>query len=427
MMAIVAILTFLILGAGCASLLSRRVVEKNIALPAAFTVTLFITAGCYFVTLACTLPLWMVPAVSLLAGVSLLLVNRPAALFGQVKPVVASILCVTALILSLKFYQYVYRWGDWDAWAIWNLHAKFLFYPEHWSQYFTQKMTETHPDYPLMLPSFVAYFWRCLGFITPVTPILIAWGVCLAVPLSVFAGTYRNGNFAPGVVALFIFLADPKYLSLAGSQYADTLVALFILVTVMIYLQTGKQRNTFALLGFMAAATANIKNEGLLFFAVFSLLVLLYHFRQPARIIGYGIGAIFPLLFVVYLKTSLAPPNDIMDPNRGSSVWVLITESSRYLLIISKLTETLIKSYWYLILLPLLMWLTGIKKVDSFPLWLFALMMSGYIVVYATTPHDLRWHLEQSADRIIHHLAPAAIYVLINQMAATAQLKAADY
>jgi hypothetical protein len=54
---------------------------------------------------------------------------------------------------------------------------------------FTDNMAITHPDYPLMLPTLIAFFWKCLGYITPVTPIILAYVVFLAVPLAIFKTT----------------------------------------------------------------------------------------------------------------------------------------------------------------------------------------------------------------------------------------------
>src|SRR6185437_8443315 len=37
--------------------------------------------------------------------------------------------------------------GQWDAWAIHNLHARFLYYPDAWRDLFTPLLTWNHPDY----------------------------------------------------------------------------------------------------------------------------------------------------------------------------------------------------------------------------------------------------------------------------------------
>src|SRR5262249_42355093 len=54
--------------------------------------------------------------------------------------------------------------GDWDAWAIWNLRAKFLAGPPGaWRFAVSPLLDNSHPDYPLLLSSFVASVWKCAG------------------------------------------------------------------------------------------------------------------------------------------------------------------------------------------------------------------------------------------------------------------------
>ena len=62
--------------------------------------------------------------------------------------------------LTGYFVLYASKYGSWDAWAMWNMHAKFLYHPELWKQLFTSNLTYSSLDYPLMLPSVVAFFWN---------------------------------------------------------------------------------------------------------------------------------------------------------------------------------------------------------------------------------------------------------------------------
>src|SRR5262249_34827485 len=51
--------------------------------------------------------------------------------------------------------------GDWDGWAIWNAHARFLFRDgQNWQRDISYTF---HPDYPLLVPSTTARTWRYLG------------------------------------------------------------------------------------------------------------------------------------------------------------------------------------------------------------------------------------------------------------------------
>ncbi len=52
--------------------------------------------------------------------------------------------------------------GDWDAWAIWNLRAGFIASGGEWLKGFSQAIAWSHPDYPLLLPLNVARMWVIL-------------------------------------------------------------------------------------------------------------------------------------------------------------------------------------------------------------------------------------------------------------------------
>jgi len=44
------------------------------------------------------------------------------------------------------------------------------------------------------------------------------------------------------------------------------------------------------------------------------------------------------------------------------------------------------------------------------PASLLVLMLSGYFVVYLTTPYDLAWHVSSSINRLFLQLWPSAIF-----------------
>jgi hypothetical protein len=330
----------------------------------------------------------------------------------------AFVASIAVLILTLHFNKYVYRWGDWDAWSIWNLHAKFLFDSEYWRNMFTDNMAITHPDYPLMLPTLIAFFWKCLGYITPVTPIILAYVVFLAVPLAIFKTLYTEKRPVFAFAALLIFSADTKYVSVAGSQYADTLVAFFILISFIIYNRVNefRNKNLLFLLGYIAAATTWIKNEGLLFYAAFTFIFLCFHYRQPLAIFKYLSGSALPLLILITFKTFFAPANDLIHAKRSDDLVLLILQPDRYLLIASHFLQTFWNYYWIVLVLAGFIFVKGIHSLRTFPVMVLLIVISGYLAVYLTTPHDLGWHLGASVDRVLHHIYPTTVYLLLKTL-----------
>src|ERR1700678_522499 len=58
--------------------------------------------------------------------------------------------------------------GNWDAWAIWNLRAKFLAGPGGaWRYALSPLLNNSHPDYPVLLPAFIARVWKASSAVSP--------------------------------------------------------------------------------------------------------------------------------------------------------------------------------------------------------------------------------------------------------------------
>ena len=92
--------------------------------------------------------------------------------------------------------------GNWDAWALWNLRARFLaagdgLAPRAWSPL----LSFTHPEYPLLLSGFVASCWTDSGSISNVAPIAVSYLFFLALLATVVGGIAALRGAVPGVLA----------------------------------------------------------------------------------------------------------------------------------------------------------------------------------------------------------------------------------
>src|SRR5262249_1527599 len=100
--------------------------------------------------------------------------------------------------------------GEWDGWAIWNTHARFLFRDGlNWKAHIEHSF---HPDYPLLTPSVTARCWRFAGQDIPEEGALV--GVVLALSgVAVLASTVARlrGNLS-GVLLGVILMSTPLYL-----------------------------------------------------------------------------------------------------------------------------------------------------------------------------------------------------------------------
>src|SRR5262249_7624231 len=111
--------------------------------------------------------------------------------------------------------------GQWDAFAIWNMHARFLYRGgEHWRDCFADPMAWTHPDYPLLVPGAVARSWCALGTDSTQAPaaLSILFAGCLVATMAAAVAVLRDRTL--GLLAGLALLATAPLLRQAAAQYA---------------------------------------------------------------------------------------------------------------------------------------------------------------------------------------------------------------
>jgi hypothetical protein len=136
--------------------------------------------------------------------------------------------------------------------------------------------------------------------------------------------------------------------------------------------------------------------------------------RRTAGALLAGLG--LALLPVLYFKTAIAPPNDIVSSQPWSR-WPHLLDGSRHQLILASLwRDVRLFGEWRILpfvtmALPLLgsgwrrlgrgEWLAGLVP---------GLMLLGFYFVYLLTPYGLASHLDSSLVRLLLQLWPAAIF-----------------
>jgi hypothetical protein len=318
------------------------------------------------------------------------------------------------LIITILFTGVSVRWGRWDAWAIWNMHAKFLTYPQHFDNLFTGKISWTAADYPLMLSGFIAMWWRAIGNAEPITPSVVAYITALAVPLTVFAGLIKNKKLTLPFLILLLFAFDDDYMRQAASQYADNLLSLFYLLPFVLLHQTAKpdkEKYVFILIGFFTAASAWIKNEGILFFLVFLVFFIIQNRNSVNRIKYFFAGTFWPVSMLLFFKCMYAPANDII----GAQSWHAfqqLANADRYILTLKYFASRLYNQKFLAVLLLLLTVLLNRTYFSGFAFWVLGMVLLGYFFIYILTPHPLEWQLYTSCSRVLTQIFPAVIYTM---------------
>ena len=341
------------------------------------------------------------------------------------------------IIVVLNFLEAWHResfqtpFGDWDAWAIWNLRAGFIASGSEWLKGFSQELAWSHPDYPLLLPLNVARMWVILGDRSVLVPILLGliFQLSLVGLLTTSVRIFRGNlqGLIAGIVGLVVV-----FMSLSFNLYADIPIAYYFLAAnVLIFFGDVRSTNKpefLILAGFLIGASLWTKNEGWAFLISIILSKLLLdlvsrnNLSQSAKWWGYLLTGLLPVLLVtVYFKIAYAPPGDILTRLDLTTIKAKILSVSRYLTIL-RFTRNQFINYGNLIVpvLPLLI-IYGIIVGISFPKMLtrgilfltLRIMFLGiiYFIIYLLTPKELNWHLSTSIERLVTQIMPSLLFL----------------
>ncbi len=158
--------------------------------------------------------------------------------------------------------------GQWDAWAIWNIHARFLFGASN-PRVLLASPAIWHGDYPLLMPGLVVAGWRAVGRATPAVPIVVAFGFTAGTVCVLGGGVASLRSTFLGLLAGIILLSTVPFLEQGASQCADVPFGFFVVTTFALLgaaraRERSAGRRLMALAGVTAGLAAWTKNEGFL-------------------------------------------------------------------------------------------------------------------------------------------------------------------
>lgn len=334
-------------------------------------------------------------------------------------------------LLAFVFMSMARPHGDWDAWAVWNLRARFIFLGgERWMDGFSVALAWAHPDYPLLLPALVARAWIYAGQNTLIAPVLIAMVFTFATLGLLVSSLGILRDKTQGLIAGIVLMGTPFYLELGASQYADIPLGFFFLATLVLFCLAERlpdSSNSWMILaGLMAGFAAWTKNEGLLFLTsaiAARVVVTLGRKRQmpgSRHWINFAIGLLPIFAMIGYLKLQITPLN---DPHLTQE-WALAIEKlgdpSRYfhifksfLLELPLFGGSIIHLPTVLISYALILGRFNLKESLAFStgLGILGLMLAGYCFFYLITPYDLDYQVKTSLARLQMQLWPSVVFM----------------
>jgi hypothetical protein len=211
--------------------------------------------------------------------------------------------------------------GDWDAWSMWNLRARFLAAGDLPQRAWSPLLTSSHPDYPLLVSSFVARSWAYTGSFGESAPMATSGLFFLALLTTLVGGFAILRGRSIGLLAGLGLLGAPTLLHEVTVQYADIPMACYMAAAMMLALL---ERPLLA--GLFAGLAAWTKDEGVLFLIVF-LAVMAVARRQ--QFWTAAAGAIPGGAVAAFFKFALAPAAPLYTRQTGAQFVQKLTDFGR--------------------------------------------------------------------------------------------------
>ncbi|HVP22213.1 MAG TPA: glycosyltransferase family 39 protein, partial [Anaerolineaceae bacterium] len=318
--------------------------------------------------------------------------------------------------------------GSFDAYAIWNLRARFiLFSPQNWTLAFSPLISwKAHVDYPLLWPMNMLRMWLILGRDSVEAGIVQTALFFVLIPGLLVGGLLKLRDRSQAFLGGILILGMPAFFNYSTFQAADTPLAYFYMATLLLFLGYERDRSPglLALAGLATGLAGWTKNEGLMFEIGVAVYLLARFLRPPFRAslrkLGwFGLGLALPLATTLIFKILLAPAGDLIGTQNAGEIMAKLLDPSRYATIVAYVASYLPNLGGWIwpmaAAVPLYGLAAGKAKIQ--PGWLVFMILGitflGYFGVYLITPHPLEWHLKYSFDRLMFQLLIPALFLML--------------
>jgi dolichyl-phosphate-mannose-protein mannosyltransferase len=340
---------------------------------------------------------------------------------------VAAMVSLVLFALDLSESAATNPYGQWDAFGIWNVKARFLASgTSAWRNAVAANTAAglggaSHPGYPLLVSASVARAWTFTQDFSNAAPEVVSIAFTLAV-LGLLAGalgTLRTETL--GLLALLVLLATDSFRAQGTFQYADIPLSLYVLSTcalLAIAEKRGWPPGALALAGVCAGLAAWTKNEGAPFL-IAALAIALWRCGLR-RVLWMAVGtAPVALLLGVFKLFAVVGSEPVLPKTIGETIPKL-TDPSRWIQITASFATNFLHlgAPWAhpILLVVILAAMMGViaRSEAVSRLWL-ALPVIGLLAaefaLYLVTTLDLTWHLSTSNDRLVTQVWPSLLLV----------------
>jgi hypothetical protein len=319
--------------------------------------------------------------------------------------------------------------GAWDAWAHWNVKAKFLTANgQIWKALLSLNDTESlfrRLDYPLGLSCMVSRLWIYSKNTTVLAPIIVAFLFTYSVVGVLFATLKLLKGKYWAYIGTSILLAMMFFTTHGSSQYADIVIAFCLLASVSLVSIADRLKPKNMKISIIIATLLGLaiwtKNEGRVVFIAFcvSYVFVAYFLKKIYLKIDFTDSALaiipFFAVFFIFKRISHFSEYEI-----GLSQAYGLLNLSRWMELLKEVFFRIFKFNDGLLVVFFAFVGFGSKRIDDKLKGIFyfcgitlILMICGYLVAYIVAPYPILFNINNSFPRLVFQILPTMIFTLM--------------
>lgn len=369
-----------------------------------------------------------------LAGVSIVaMLRRPSLPLKPRAPLTSADIAVRTVFLvvavcacGVPVFEYLASpHGQWDAWAIWNQKARFMYRAgPGWTD--SMAIPWSQPGHPPLVAGTVARLWAYAGGELTAVPAMVA-GLFAIAMAGIVMGTLGLQHLRAWVAGA-ILIAPWTFSHLAAAQTADLPLGVFIVASLATLPRTPRewqQRGWVAvalvLAGVLGSMAAWTKNEGFVYLAASTALVCWSSYRHGRLAdVRWWLVGLAPLLSVIVaFKVFVVPATTdyLVGTSESSTIIARVLDGARQVRLVETVATLAFRWGGTLTAGSLLLMLLLAAGLGALPegrtargyLFVSAVMLAGYSVVYLLTPFDVVWLISTTFDRLTLQVWPVLV------------------
>lgn len=325
----------------------------------------------------------------------------PYAWLAGIAAAASSLAFFAALFIMLKSAPQ----GDWDAWSVWNVRAKFLASGDFWRNAVSPELSAAHPESPLLWPSAVARAWSESEQVVETAPQTGAFFASLTLVALFASGLAARTAWQWGALGTAAFLMTVSLWRLAPTQYPDIPLTVFLLGSVIaaeVAQRSGWNLAGLALSGALASFGAFTKNEGLAFFVILGAILAA---SARLRALWWLAGGAPVVALTVLFHTLLAPSATLVRAasfRQAGRLWTALSGMASEAWQLGELPA-------HPVLFLLLLFLAFRPKWPWRPLWpavAALLLWAAHVAALWGSTSDIQWQVNTAANRLFFQAWP---------------------